>query len=206
MSQALLSATYFGPIQWYQKLHRYPVCAIERCENFQKQTFRNRCHIATEAGLQALTIPTERATSLHQPLRDTRISDHGDWRRQHWNAIASAYGESPFFDYYADDLHPYFERRWTFLLDFDLDITHTLCSLLDVRPQIVLTDTYVAPDQLPDGTVDLREAIRPKHPLPDPDFQPRPYYQVYAQRRGFQPNLSVLDLLFNLGPEGILWL
>ncbi len=214
----LLSTTYFGPVQWYQKLYRAQRVEIEQWESFQKQTYRNRCVIATANGLQALTVPIERHTvaagtpspgpdSSHNDadtaitIRDIRISDHGNWRHLHWQALASAYGDSPFFEYYQDDLRPFFERRWTFLFDFNEAIRHTLCQLLDIQPNVALTQAYA-----PHAQGDYRQAISPKHQQPDPDFTPRPYYQVYQQRHGFQPNLSVLDLLFNMGPEAILWL
>ena len=113
----LLSTTYFGPVQWYQKLYRAEHVEIERCESFQKQTYRNRCLIATTQGVQALTVPIVRGES---PLiRDIRISDHGNWRHLHWNALQSAYGDSPFFDYLQDDIRPFFEKRWDYLLDFN---------------------------------------------------------------------------------------
>ena len=203
MSKVLLSSTYFGPVQWYQKLHRH-TCIIEQHDHFVKQTYRNRCVIAAANGTQTLTVPIERYDGLKCPMRDIRISDHGAWRHLHWNALVSAYGETPFFEFYADDLRPFFERRWTFLLDFNLDITRTLCQLLDVRPSVTLTQAYV--HEPSPGTIDLREAIRPKHPLQDTEFHPEPYYQVRASRHGFLPNLSVLDLLFNEGPEGIFFL
>lgn len=201
MTQALLSSAYFGPVQWYQKLHRYDRCFIERYDNYMKQTYRNRCVIATTAGPQTLTVPIERYEGRKCLMRDIRISDHGSWRHLHWNALVSSYGESPFFDYYADDIRPFFERRWDFLFDFNLEITHTICSLLDIQPTIELTDDYLRADAI--GADDFRDAIRAKHPLPDESFEPRPYYQVYAQKNGFLSNLSVLDLLFNEGPEGI---
>ncbi|MDD5875937.1 MAG: WbqC family protein, partial [Prevotellaceae bacterium] len=142
----LLSSTYFGPVQWYQKLNRHR-CVIEQHDNFVKQTYRNRCVIASANGPQTLTVPTERYDGLKCPMRDIRISDHGNWRHLHWQALVSAYGETPFFEYYADDLRPYFEeRRWTYLLDFNLDIMHTLCSLLDVRPTLSLSDHYITTD------------------------------------------------------------
>ena len=200
----ILASAYFPPVQWMQKLHRYRHAIIERNDNFQKQTFRNRCLIATANGVQALTVPIEKYEGAKCPMRDIRIGDHGEWRHIHWNAIVSAYGESPFFDYYADDLHPFFERKWTYLFDFSMEIARKLCELLDVRPHIELTDTYA--DAKAISADDFRDAIRPKHPLPDPSFEPRPYYQVYASRHGFQPNMSVLDLLCNEGPEGIFWL
>ena len=107
-----LSSTYFGPVQWYQKLNRYEKCYIEQWDSFVKQTYRNRCVIATANGLQALTVPTERPAGSGKTLmKDIRISDHGNWRHLHWNALLSAYGESPFFIYYADDIRTFFEKR-----------------------------------------------------------------------------------------------
>ena len=237
---ALLSTTYFGPVQWYQKLNRHR-CIMEQHDNFVKQTYRNRCVIASANGPQTLTVPVERYDGMKCAMRDIRISDHGNWRHLHWQALVSAYGETPFFEYYADDIRPFFEEhRWKYLLDFNLDITHTLCSLLDVRPDLTLSDHYIDADETISGGrgldgaaagfggavkgldgaveglggsssacslfVDYRDAIRPKHPLPDAEFEARPYYQVRAQRHGFLPNLSVLDLLFNEGPEGIFYL
>ena len=195
----MLSTTYFGPVQWYQKLHRAEYVQMEQWENFQKQTYRNRCLIATTQGIQALTVPTERGGSLL--IKDTRISDHGNWRHLHWNALQSAYGESPFFEYYQDDIRPFFEQRWDFLLDFNEAIRVKMCELIDIQPKVTLTSEYS-----PSSKIDYREAIRPKHPLPDPDFEPKPYYQVYQQKHGFLANLSVIDLLFNLGPESIFYI
>ena len=212
MTTTLLSTSYFGPVQWYQKLHRAQRVVIEQHENFQKQTFRNRCLIATANGTQTLTVPVEREKGAVSSassgadacgdIRDIRISEHGNWRHLHWNALCSAYGESPFFEFYADDVRPFFEKKWKYLFDFNMEITHTMCQLLDVRPVIHLSDTYY--DGSDSDVLDYREAIRPKHPAPDADFIPKPYYQVYSHKHGFIANLSVLDLLFNMGNESIL--
>ena len=219
--KALLSTTYFGPVQWYQKLYRYEEVEIEQWESFQKQTYRNRCLIATTQGIQALTVPVERGTS---PLiKDIRISDHGNWRHLHWNALVSAYGESPFFEYYQDDIRPFFKKRWDYLLDFNEAIREKMCELLDIQPKVKYSlefkvyslemNTLVAEkstinykQSTINKEIDFREGIRPKHPMEDPDFEPKPYYQVYQQKHGFLANLSVLDLLFNMGPEGIFYL
>lgn len=202
----LLSTTYFGPVQWYQKLYRSEAVEIEQWESFQKQTYRNRCLIATTNGVQALTVPVERHI---ETIKDIRISDHGNWRHLHWNALQSAYGESPFFDYYQDDIRPFFEKRWTYLLDFNEEIRQKMCELIDIQPEVGYTKAYAnhgdSPHDLRDFR-DLREGIRPKHPEPDADFVPKPYYQVYQQKHGFLANLSILDLLFNMGPESIFYL
>ena len=202
----ILSSTYFGPVQWYQKLAGSDTVYLEQHDHFIKQTYRNRCVIATTQGPQALTVPVESPQGLRidkTELKDVRISDHGAWRHLHWQALQSAYGESPFFEFYADDLRPFFEKRWDFLFDFNLAITRKMCELLDIEPHIELTEAYA---QGSDEGTDYRDAIRPKHPLPDASFTPRPYYQVYQQKFGFLPNLSILDLLFNEGNEAVLYL
>jgi hypothetical protein len=215
-----LHTTYFGPVQWYQQLYRSECVYIDRNERWQKQTIRNRCYIATANGVQALSVPIVHkapsnlppegeASTTHHPTpvsppqggvgggfltRDIRISDHGKWRREHWNALQSAYGESPFFDYYADDIRPFFTEKWEFLFDFNLAIIHKMCELLDIE----------APSNLPPEG----EASITQHPSPL-NHQPstfNPYYQVYQQKHGFLPNLSILDLLFNMGNEAILYL
>jgi hypothetical protein len=156
-------------------------------------------------------------------IRDIRISDHGVWRRLHWNALTSAYSESPFFEYLADDLHPFFEKKWEFLIDFNEAIREVVCQLIDIRPTVKFTETYIpssvdssghsassarlVSDELDiPSLIDLREVICPKHPGNDPSFVAKPYYQVYQQKYGFLPNLSILDLLLNMGPESIYYL
>ena len=226
-SEALLSTTYFGPVQWYQKLNRFDTIYIERCESFVKQTYRNRCVIATTNGLQTLSIPVEHTQEKGEDssrlITDIRISNHGNWRHLHWNALMSAYGDSPFFDYYVDDLKPFFEDRWENLFDFNMAITHKMCELLDIHPNVQFTENYI-PSRKEEGgrrkensfdspifnsqfsILNFRDVIRPKNPIPDETFTPETYYQVYQKKWGFQPNLSILDLLFNMGNESILYL
>ena len=202
MSTALLQTTYFGPIQWYQKLYRYDHCLIEQYDSYQKQTYRNRCVIATANGPQALTVPVE-GTNEKCLVKDLRISDHNNWRRIHWNALLSAYSESPFFDYYADDIHPFFEKKYDFLIDFNEAIRQKVCELMDIHPNVNYTSDF---RRQTSDIVDFREVINAKHPLADADFQPQRYCQVFEGKHGFQANLSILDLLFNMGPESIFYL
>ena len=211
----LLSTTYFGPVQWYQKLYRCHSAMIEAHESFVKQSYRNRCIIATAQGLQALTVPVVHDHE-QTDISLLRISDHGNWRHLHWQAITSAYGDSPFLEYYEDDLRPFFtERRWERLLDFNGAIMLKMCELLDFHPHFANTTEYVKTDDpritggqaaSVNSLVDFRNVINPKHPLPDTDFHPRPYYQVFSQLHGFLPNLSILDLLLNMGPEAVFFL
>lgn len=162
--------------------------------------------IPTTNGPLSLTIPTNHDISLS--MKDIRISDHANWRHVHWNALLSAYGESPFFEYYQDDIRPFFEKKYEFLFDFNMETTEKMIELLDIRPKISITEAYIQSKELEeeDEIKDFRDAIRPKKPLPDAEFAPKRYYQVYEQKHGFQPNMSILDLLFNEGNEAIFYL
>ena len=201
---ALLSSAYFGPVQWYQKLNRYEECRVEGFDHFIKQTYRNRCTIAAPDGELALSIPTVKPDSLKCPMRDIRISDHGNWRHLHWNALESAYNHTPFFEYYKDDFHPFYEKKYEFLVDFNEELCHLICSLIDIQPDMARTTEYRT--EFTPNEADFRERIHPKKDfsLEDTEFSPQPYYQVFQERLGFLPNLSIIDLLFNMGPESLL--
>ncbi len=206
----LLSSAYLPPVWYFTKLL---LCdgqevRIEQWDHYVKQTYRNRCVIGSGDGLQALTIPTEKAATPKCYMRDVRISDHGNWRHQHWNALEAAYGQTPFFLYYEDDFRPFFERRFEFLFDFNLQLTALCCQLIDIHPVLRPTESWCASLPLTTATggdADFRELIHPKGDYTsDATFHPATYYQVFAPRFGFRPNLSIVDLLFNMGPESLL--
>ena len=112
MGSVILSTAYLAPVQYYTKLYAYEDVCIEAEENYLKQTYRNRCHIASANGMQALSIPIEKPDTLKCLTKDIRVSEHGNWRHQHWHALVSAYNMSPFFEYYADDFQPFYERKY----------------------------------------------------------------------------------------------
>ena len=132
-------------------------------------------------------------------MKDIRISDHGNWRHLHWNALVSAYNMSPFFEYYEEDFAPFYEKKYEFLFDYNEELRQLICRLLDLHPNVIYTEEYQS--EVPN---DFREIIRPKHEGEDPSFSPKPYYQVFQGKHGFLPNMSIVDLLFNMGPEGLL--
>ena len=169
-----------------------------------KQTYRNRCVIVGANGTLALTIPTEKDDHPKVLMKDVRISDHGNWRHVHWNALESAYRNSPFFEYYADDFRCFYEKKYPFLWDFNQALCEVVCSLIDLHPKIEGTTDYQT--ELSDGVADFRQLIHPKidYKEADPSFHPLPYYQVFKEKFGFIPNLSIVDLLFNMGPESLL--
>ena len=199
----LLPTAYLAPIPYYSLMLRTATVQIEAWEHYPKQTLRNRCLIATAGGVQALTVPVARPDNPKAPTRDIRISDHGHWQRLHWHALTSAYGMSPFFAYYADDFAPFYERHYEFLLDYNLALQSLVCDLLDIHPTVSLTEAYA-----PEAEDDLRSAFTPRQPchtlpcLPPP----RAYYQVFGHKHSFLPDLSIVDLLFNMGNESVLYL
>lgn len=196
----LLTSAYLAPIRYYARLYAAQQVVIETHEHYVKQTYRNRCLIAGPNGVQALTVPIEKPAFGKAAMRDIRISDHGNWRHLHWNALQSSYERSPFFDYYADDLRPFYEKRIDFLLDFNEGLQNTILDLLDLTPEILHTETYLTTPEA--HMTDLREVITPKVSwTEDTDFCAVPYYQVFAQKHGFIADLSIIDLLFNMGPE-----
>jgi hypothetical protein len=143
-----------------------------------------------------LSIPVEKPSGEKILTRDIRISEHNDWQIHHWRSIESAYNSTPFFEFYKDDLLLFYEKKWDFLWDFNLEIQNKVLELLDLKPDILLTKEYHP--VLLEKVIDLRESI---HPKKDNSIEVKPYYQVFEQRFGFQPNLSIIDLLFNMGNE-----
>ena len=185
---AILPCCYLAPISHYSAYYCADEVRLEVCDHFTKQTLRNRCWIDSPNGPLALTIPIVK-TEGKTMMKDIRISDHGNWRHQHWIALESSYRQSPFFEYYADDFAPFYEKKWEFLADFNEELMALVASLLDIQKPVTRTSSY-------EGNAFERL----------PNFEARPYYQVFAQKHGFLPDLSIVDLLFNQGPEGVLWL
>lgn len=202
MNQVYLSTAYLAPVEYYSRLLHSPEIIIEKYCNYVKQTYRNRCLIASANGKQVLSIPIEKPDQLKCLTKDIRIAEHGNWRHLHWQAIISAYNSSPFFEYYQDDFEPFFNKKYDFIFDFNEELRIMICKLIDFEPNIYYSTefkTEFSPEEQ-----DLREAIHPKKPSQQVLF--KPYYQVFDQKSGFQPNLSIIDMLFNLGPETILYL
>ena len=137
-------------------------------------------------------------------MRDVRISEHGNWRKQHWNALVSAYRNSPFFDYYADDFAHFYEERDGFLMDFNMRLHNVVCELLGLDREIKITALGERIEETAGNICDLRPLAEPKALDSIAGYTAKPYYQVFAQKHGFIPNLSIVDLLFNMGSEGLL--
>lgn len=204
MTKAILSTAFLAPVEYYSKIYNYDEIWIEACDNFIKQTYRNRCFIGAVNLVQNLSIPIEKGTELKTSIKDVRLSEHGNWRHQHWFAIRSTYNNTPFFEYYEDDFAPFFEKRFDFLFDLNEQLRELICSLIGIEKKINYTTEYLKREEI-DGS-DFREIIHPKRDYKelDKEFIANPYYQTFQDKWGFRDNLSVIDLLFNMGPESIL--
>lgn len=199
-----LSTAYLAPIEYYTKLLSHDRIRVEQYDHYIKQTYRNRCTIAAPDGPLALTVPIIKPATPKCIMRDIRISDHGNWRHLHWNAIESAYNHTPFFEYYKDDFRPFYEQKYEFLIDYNEALCQLICSQIDIQPNMTRTTSYLT--DFKENEADFREIIHPKKNflLEDQTFYPIPYYQVFQEKLGFLPNLSIIDLLFNMGPESLL--
>ncbi len=196
--QILLSLAYHAPIQYFSKIISSDNVLIEQHENFQKQTYRNRCVIAAANGPISLVVPVEKARNRKIKMKDIKIHNVQAWQRNHWRSIFSAYNSSPYFEFYRESLKEIYDKPWKYLLDFNLKTTNWLLGELEIDCSIILTDNYMEDDP---GIQNFRDKISPKNKEQDHSFSPIPYTQVFSERFGFQPNLSILDLLFNEGPN-----
>lgn len=200
MKTVALTSAYLAPVEYYLALANADKVLLEACDHYIKQTYRNRCRIAAANGIMDLSIPVEKTSSEKQLMRDVKISRHSDWQVQHWRSIESAYNSTPYFEYYKDDLLPFYEKKWVFLWDFNADIQQKVLELLDIQPNTQTTKEYNI--NLGEDVLDLREKIHPKKTPDDKIFAS--YYQVFEQKFGFLQNLSIIDLLFNMGNESLL--
>jgi len=191
------------------------VIYIEACENYQKQSYRNRCRFYAADGVQTLSFPVVHEGGTHKhPVSEVKIDYSTPWLIQHERAIVSAYRTSAYFEYYQDELFAVLNSRPERLLDLNMSLLRFFVDKIGIKADIRLTSVYSPDGTLtgPDGEVldceDLREVIHPKRPnsiLKDLSLE-KPYFQVFAPKYGFKEDLSVMDLLFNEGPDSILYL
>lgn len=202
MSQSvLLSSAYLAPIEYYQAIAQNDATIIEQYDHFEKQTYRNRCRILTCNQVMDLVVPIIRPKE-RCPFKEIKISYTEKWQQTHWRAIESAYNKSPFFEYYKEDYEPFYTKKYDYLIDLNQGLMETTMELIHLYAPISLSETYQKGDELV-GITDMRRSFHPKQIHTKTN---KPYYQVFDQKFGFQPHLSIIDLLFNMGPETILYL
>ena len=181
------------------------VVYIEACENFQKQSYRNRCRFYGAEGVQTLSFPILHEGGTHKiPISEIKIDYKTPWVQQHERAIISAYGMSAYFDYYKDELFAILEAGHERLFDLNLALIRFFIEKTGIRVDLRLTQDYERDPHMGD----LRGVIHPKRLntiLSDLELE-KPYFQVFAPKYGFQSDLSIMDLLFNEGPDSIIYL
>jgi hypothetical protein len=197
---ALLSTTYLGPVQYFTKFLMHPVRIIEQYDHYIKQTYRNRCNIMGANGILPLSIPVLKGLAHKTYVRDIRIDYDKKWQKLHWRSIESAYRHSPFFEFYMDEFASQYEQRFEFLLDFNVALLEMILQTLEIDNTLNYSRGFIEVGI--QDYADYRESIHPKRDLSsDPLFVPVHYHQVFSERLGFKANLSIIDLLFNEGPN-----
>ena len=221
----LLSTAYFPPVSYFAAMAQEmeglsnrrdgdgsaelspSVIYLEACENFQKQSYRNRCRFYAADGVQTLSFPIVHEGGTHkQPISEAKVDYSKPWILQHKRAITSAYGTSAYFEYYHDELFAILDSKPERLFDLNLALIRFFIEKTGLCVDLRVTEDYTR--EAPEGVEDLREVIHPKRPnaiLSDLELE-KPYFQVFAPKYGFQKDLSIMDLLFNEGPDSILYL
>ena len=182
---------YFPSVIFYKYLYKYSNIIFELYETYQKMSFRNRCIIAGANGLIQLSIPLQEGRNQKALMKDVRINNSQKWQSGHWKSIVSCYNKSPWFEFYKDELNLLFERRFEFLLDWDLACFEWSVRKLDLQVKVSSTESFVI--RYGDEVADFRNRILPKNYA---GFEGPVYHQVFESKAGFTPNLSILDLLF----------
>ncbi|MDA3879837.1 MAG: WbqC family protein [Prolixibacteraceae bacterium] len=197
--RAIVNTAYLAPVQFYSKFLLYDKIAIEQFDSYHKQTYRNRCRIMGANGPLNLTIPVVKESGEKIRTKDIRIEYDTNWQNNHWKSISSAYNSSPFFEFYAEDFAPFYEKKINFLIDFNNQLHEIIAENIGLKAKSSYTNSF---EKYFEGT-DLRDVISPKtkNTESDPHFYPTPYTQTFYEKFDFVPNLSIIDLLFNKGPE-----
>ncbi len=194
MTKVLLSTAYLPNVAYLSQVLKPDVVVLEKHEHFVKQTYRNRCEILTSNGKLKLSIPLVKLADK-ELISDKKISYAEDWQKQHWRAITSAYKNSPYFEFFEDEFKPFYETQFEYLFDYNTQLLQTVLHILRVKKQIEFTREF---ELNPTSFNDLRALSDLNNSF---DFNAKSYYQVFADKKGFAPNLSCLDALFNVGLE-----
>ncbi len=187
---------YFPPVSFFSTLYEETYFYLDIYEIYRKMSFRNRCLIAGAQGIISLSVPLQQGRNQQVPMNEVRISDSEKWQSRHFKSIRSAYNKSPFFDFYQDELAAIYQLPFDRLADWNICCLEWVKEKLAWRTGIRFTES-ATPYQR-DGVRDLRNRVLPKNFM---EWNPVKYRQVFEERTGFFPNLSILDLLFNCGPR-----
>lgn len=190
----ILSSVYFGNIHYFSKFVNGNRSIIDSYENYCKQTYRNRCDIVGANGVLSLSVPIVKVHNKKTAVKDILIDYATDWQKQHLRSIVSAYKNSPYFDYYFHKIEPIFENNEKFLLDLNNKTMQIAIDIIGIKESIEYSTQYI--DSSVGKTADYREIISPKKRVGDSGYVDIEYYQVFSEKMEFNPNMSILDLIF----------
>lgn len=200
----IIHPTYFPTIAHFIAIAHASMVTFETADNFQKQSYRNRMNIYGANGKLLLNIPVKHnKKGLKTAYKNVEIENVELWQNQHWKSIVSAYQSSPFFEYYKDDIKPFFSNPHTSLFELNKNIFSVLCECIGMNISIHETNTFIKDYSNQNGIKDLRYLTRAKKPFL---VHHTPYIQVFADKHGYFPNLSIIDLLCNEGPNTLNYL
>lgn len=195
-SGAIFPLFYMPPVEYFSRLQQFREnIVLEKAEHFVKQSYRNRCEIHSPNGKLNLIVPVVKGSRVHTLMKDVRISYDFRWQRLHWMSLQTCYRSSSYFEFYEDDLAVFYEKRWDFLFDYNEALLNLFLKFLKLDVSCSYSEEYRDPWP---GTADLRSSI---HPKLSADPKQKPYFQVFEDKNGFIPNLSIADLVFNQGPQ-----
>jgi len=197
-------ALYNGPVNYYARLVRQKEIVLEQFDSYTKQTYRNRCLIMGPNGVIPLSIPVKRKSGVKTHMCDIRIDYDSNWNKIHWRSLVASYASSPFFEYLADEISPLYQKSFEFLLDLNLHLLERTQGMLGLNIPVSCSESFTPIT----SENDPRHFIHPKkeQAVADPGFLPIEYHQVFSDRLGFRSNLSILDLIFNEGPDALSYL
>lgn len=200
----IFPALYNGPINYYARLVQQELIVLEQHDSYTKQTYRNRCLIMGPNGVIPLSIPVSRKHGKKTPMHEIRIDYGSHWDRIHWRSLVASYASSPYFEYLIDEIKPVYQKKFNFLIDLNRQLIDLTLGILGLNIQITYSEVFTPIS----SEEDPRFFIHPKknQEIADPSFHPKEYRQVFSDRLGFRPNLSILDLIFNEGPLALPYL
>ncbi len=199
----LLTTSYFPSISYMRAVFAANNITIEQNETFQKKTLRNRCSIYAANGRINLSVPIVKRTSDIQTIKDAKIDYSTNWQKQHFKSIESAYNSSPFYEYIIDDFLVFFSGKYKYLLDLNNEILQRVLDFFEINRNIDFTNSY---NSNFNNGLDLRYLVEKNKNFDNKFISEKEYYQVFKDKHGFISDLSILDLLFNLGNESYSYL
>ncbi len=195
---------YNGPINYYARLIREGQIILEQYDHYSKQTFRNRCRLMGPNGLMTLSVPVRRRRGEKTLMRDILVDYDTPWNKIHWRSMVGAYAASPFFNLMREEFLPFYHQHFRYLIDLNMGLITTTLGLIGTDIPVTVTQEF----SMPSGANAEAPWYHSKKKVEetDPGFHPPEYHQVFSERFGFRSNLSILDLLFNEGPDTLMHL